>query len=96
MPSNAIQLIDGRSEPEFPRAYEHARRRRADGAEHVGEEHEIVAEPGAGPADGSEGADDSVLARGRSRGFTIDAVHLLEQAAVVLRQADNHHFASGR
>ena len=96
LPGHAVELIDGRGQPELARAHQHAQRRHADGAEHVGEQHEVVAEREAGLADAGEEADDGVLVLRLGRCRAIDAVHLLEQAAVVRREPEDDRLAPGR
>ena len=57
---------------------------------------QVAAEAGAGLADGGQRADNSVLLGRRLCRLAVDAVHLLEQAAIVLRHADDHRLAAGR
>ena len=76
--------------------HEHASRGDADRAEHVGEQHQIAAEPGAGLGRRRRARRRFCSRCGRTRGLAIDAMHLLEQAAVVLGQPDDHRLASGR
>ena len=61
LPGHAVELIDGRGEPVLARAGDDAERGETDSAQHVGEQHQIAAEPGGGPADGGQRADDPVL-----------------------------------
>ena len=42
-PGDAVELIDGRGEPEILRSREHADRRRSDRAKHFGESEQVLA-----------------------------------------------------
>jgi hypothetical protein len=96
LPGDAVELMYGRGETVVARAHDHTHERRADGAEHLGEDHEVAAEVGAGAADGGKEGDDRVPGlrlRGR---LAVDAVHLLKETAVMLGKSDNHRLASRR
>ena len=67
----------------------------AEGAEHVGESEEIAAEPRRRLGRRRRAPMTSRLSsRWRLGRLAVDAVHLVEQAAVVLRQADDHRLAA--
>ena len=96
LPGDAVELVDRRGEPVVARADDHAQRGDADRAQHVGKQHQVAADTGGARPMAASAPTIRFSCGRRLHGLAIDAVHLLEQAAIVLRQPDDHRLAAGR
>jgi hypothetical protein len=89
LPADAVELVGQRRQPQRSRPAHHAEDGDAQRPQHLQERRYIFARPDGAAADIAQFRHDGIARRGRGRRAPVDLAHLLDQAAIILRDADD-------